>query len=751
MKRIVSLLLAATMLLSSTALAQNAAKDELLSEMAKEAKSKVGFAGFEFSNYREPTAPADFSRMPAKYDLREKGVVPPVRNQGYWGTCWGFSIIGASEISLLSEMGLTDEEYAQVTGEPLDLSEKHLAWFGNGALPKLEDYPEGEYIYPGNETQAGEGNVNLNEEVMGMNARYNNGGFMAYGSGLFASGMGPTWEKDYPYLAADGTDSTASDWSLPEEARFAQAAELENSSILPAPAQKDADGNYVYNEAGTYAIKRELLNGRAVSIAYHADQAMNPDTQARLIEDQLQELGISCTMDAVKEYMVWRLDEMTTEELSDDGVSLIYSLYILMGRIVPEETEGTDASAQPGREEMIVAINMAVENLNLIPANAQAEPEEQDESEEQAESDQQVGEDSEAIARAEAQELGVDYDEIMAFFAKTDEANAEVYINTENYAQYTDNELASVSHAVVIVGWDDNYSAKNFLEGKQPPADGAWIVRNSWGASYGNDGYFYLSYYDKTILGPETFDFVTREAAGQPYHVTLSGWDFMPVMVYSSVNMQQPVHSANVLDMGEQESVLRYISVLTADLDVEVTADVYLLGEGAKTPDDGVLIDRVVKEFAYGGYHRVQLNHDFLIPEGASVGVVVTQRTTNSGSKVYALPYPINQNQKLTDTENIFKPNEAQKNNMYTVGCVGKGESFVKVGGEWIDWADLLEEHRQESEAADYLSYDNFGIKAYTYWMDELRDKHSFDQSVGFNGVTMHMCSECSYAYVEQK
>jgi len=342
MKRMVSLLLAAAMLLFSSALAQDAAKEELLKEMAEEARGMVGFAGFEFNRYREPVAPADFSRMPVRFDLREMGYVPPVRNQGHWGTCWGFSIIGASEISLLSEIKKTDEEYAQAAGEPLDLSEKHMAWFGDGALPKLEDYPEGEYIYPGFESQAGEGIVNANEATVGMNARYGNGGFMAYGSGLFASGMGPTLEKDYPYLAADGTDSTAGDWSLPEEARFSQGAELENSAILPAPAQRDAEGNYVYNEMGTYAIKREVLNGRAVTIAYHADQSMSPDAYAKRLMDEIESFGIPCTLDAAKDYMQWRADEITLEELPDDRVRLIYDVYILLGRITPEETEGED-------------------------------------------------------------------------------------------------------------------------------------------------------------------------------------------------------------------------------------------------------------------------------------------------------------------------------------------------------------------------------------------------------------------------
>ena len=215
--------------------------------------------------------------------------------------------------------------------------------------------------------------------------------------------------------------------------------------------------------------------------------------------------------------------------------------------------------------------------------------------------------------------------------------------------------------------------------------------------------------------------------------------------------MKQPVQSANVLDMSKEESVLRYVSVLTADLNVEVTVDVYLMNEGATTPDDGMLLDRVVKQFEYGGYHRIQLNHDFLVPGGAYIGVVVTQRTVNSDGPAYALPYPIGQNEKFMETENLFRPKELPKGNVYSVGCVGKSESFVKVSGEWIDWADMLDEHRQDSEAADYLAFDNFGIKAYSYKLDELNSMHSFDQSVNFNGAAMHMCSDCAYAYVEQK
>jgi len=47
-----------------------------------------------------------------------------------------------------------------------------------------------------------------------------------------------------------------------------------------------------------------------------------------------------------------------------------------------------------------------------------------------------------------------------------------------------DNVYTSPNHAVVIVGWDDN------LCGGQ----GGWIVKNSWGVNWGDNGFFYIPY-----------------------------------------------------------------------------------------------------------------------------------------------------------------------------------------------------------------------------------------------------------------
>lgn len=54
--------------------------------------------------------------------------------------------------------------------------------------------------------------------------------------------------------------------------------------------------------------------------------------------------------------------------------------------------------------------------------------------------------------------------------------------------QYGDNDINGstvtfgTNHAVTIVGWDDNYPKENFAADNPPQGDGAWIIRNSWGA-----------------------------------------------------------------------------------------------------------------------------------------------------------------------------------------------------------------------------------------------------------------------------
>jgi C1A family cysteine protease len=66
------------------------------------------------------------------------------------------------------------------------------------------------------------------------------------------------------------------------------------------------------------------------------------------------------------------------------------------------------------------------------------------------------------------------------------------YFNSVNNSYYYPGYAgADTNHLVNIVGWNDNYPTAGGV--------GAWIVRNCWSTSWGESGYFYVSYRDYFI------------------------------------------------------------------------------------------------------------------------------------------------------------------------------------------------------------------------------------------------------------
>ena len=83
---------------------------------------------------------------------------------------------------------------------------------------------------------------------------------------------------------------------------------------------------------------------------------------------------------------------------------------------------------------------------------------------------------------------------------------------------------AKPNHDVVIIGWDDNYPAYNFST--EVARDGAFICQNSWGSGFGDDGVFYISYYDSNI-GNQAVSYAkvdTKNTYNYIYQSDLCGW-----------------------------------------------------------------------------------------------------------------------------------------------------------------------------------------------------------------------------------
>jgi C1A family cysteine protease len=187
------------------------------------------------------------------------------------------------------------------------------------------------------------------------------------------------------------------------------------------------------------------------------------------------------------------------------------------------------------------------------------------------------------------------------------ETNAYCYIGTEK-----------PNHDVVIIGWDDNYSKENFsmdLEG-----DGAFICQNSWGDSFGEDGVFYVSYYD-TNIGTHNVVYTGIEAADNYdtiYQSDLCGW--VNKMGYDKEDM----YGANVFTAKEDEEIAASsfyatgantsyeLYMVTDFTDEDSFADRFLVAEGT---------------LEQAGYYTISFDSPVTVKKGSKFAVVLYIKT----------------------------------------------------------------------------------------------------------------------------
>jgi C1A family cysteine protease len=93
----------------------------------------------------------------------------------------------------------------------------------------------------------------------------------------------------------------------------------------------------------------------------------------------------------------------------------------------------------------------------------------------------------------------------------------------------------TANHAVDIVGWNNAYPKADFAT--KPPGNGAFLVRNSWGASWGQGGYFWVSYYDAGLGRSENALFCGAESTTDYrtiYQYDPLGWTEQAAIGYAS-------------------------------------------------------------------------------------------------------------------------------------------------------------------------------------------------------------------------
>ena len=279
------------------------------------------------------------------------------------------------------------------------------------------------------------------------------------------------------------------------------------------------------------------------------------------------------------------------------------------------------------------------------------------------------------------------------------------YYNLSNNSYYCPNEISS-NHGVTIVGWDDNFSKNNFSN--TPEGDGAWLIRNSWGVNDNSHyGYFWLSYYDKSIYASAyAFEFVSDQNSDEDeFYDNNYQYDGCIPSAYLFVNK-----AANVFVSKMGKESLKAVSFGTATASEDYTIKIYKDIKENSNPESGILVSTTNGKTTFEGMYTVKLDTPVTLEYGDRYSVVVEL----SGNK-----------------QPSFLAESSTKSSWFEANASAEaGQSFYSMrAGGWRDYGKIENANFRIKAYTDTISEDKEGVNEDDLEIIPDKEKLTFNRS----------------------